>query len=170
MKPGGWSVSTTFRMLRLRRFQARYGDGAITRDSIFDYVYGVLHSPVYRDRFANDLAKDLPRIPLTADFEAFAEAGKRLAELHLGYETGEEYSLEVLFEGPGEPRLEHYRIGNRAMRFADGEKTILVVNDHIRLGSIPPESTWLPSQRTNAFGMAHGPLQDHAGQGKRYRQ
>ena len=124
----------------LREFQAKYGDGAITRDSIFDYVYGVLHSPVYRDRFANDLAKDLPRIPLTADFEAFAEAGERLAELHLGYETGEEYPLEILFEGPGEPRPEHYRIGNRAMRFADGEKTILVVNDHIRLGSIPPEA------------------------------
>ena len=107
----------------LRRFQAKYGDGRVTKDTIFDYVYGVLHSPVYRQRFANDLAKDLPRIPLAADFKVFAEAGKGLAELHLGYETGEEYPLEVLFEGPGEPRSEHYRIGERAMRFVDGEKS-----------------------------------------------
>ena len=118
----------------------KYGDDTVTRDAIFDYVYGVLHCPEYRTRFANDLAKDLPRIPMAANFEVFAEAGERLAELHLGYEAGEEYRLEVLFEGPGEPKPEHYRIGERAMRFADDEKAVLVVNDHIRLGGIPPEA------------------------------
>ena len=124
----------------VRVFQTKYGDDTVTRDSIFDYVYGVLHSPVYRKCFGKNLAKDLPRVPLAADFEAFAEAGKRLAELHLGYETGEEYPLEVVFEGSGEPRPEHYRIGTRAMRFADGERAVLVVNDHIRLAGIPPEA------------------------------
>ena len=47
----------------LRRFRVEYGDKSITKDVIFNYVYGVLHSPHYRDRFTNDLAKGLPRIP-----------------------------------------------------------------------------------------------------------
>ena len=80
----------------LRAFQEHYGNEAITKDAIFDYVYGVLHAPAYRERFANDLAKALPRIPMAADFGAFAEAGRDLAALHLGYETCAEYPLEIV--------------------------------------------------------------------------
>ena len=121
----------------LSRFQAHYRDAAITKDAIFDYVYGVLHAPAYRERFANDLAKALPRIPLAPDFHAFAEAGARLAALHLGYETCAEYPLEVVPAQPGGLQPRHFRIGERAMRFADAERTVLVVNDHVRLAGIP---------------------------------
>ncbi|MCY4589990.1 MAG: hypothetical protein OXE86_05365 [Alphaproteobacteria bacterium] len=124
----------------LRAFRAQHGDNGITKDAIFDYVYGVLHAPAYRERFANDLAKDLPRIPFAADFQAFAEAGRRLSELYLGYETCPQYPLGVEFIGPGEPRPEHHCIGERAMRFADDERTALTVNDHVRLVEIPPEA------------------------------
>ena len=86
----------------LRTFRTHYRDDSITKDDIFDYVYGVLHAPGYRQRFANDLAKDLPRVPYAPDFHAFVEAGRALAELHLGYETCEEYPLEVRVSGrPG---------------------------------------------------------------------
>ena len=122
----------------LARFRSRYADDAISKDTIFDYVYGVLHSPVWRQRFENDLRKDLPRIPFAADFDAFAAAGFALAELHLGYETCTEYPLELVFNGDGEPRPEHFRLGTRAMRFADSGKTILRVTEHIRLAGIPP--------------------------------
>ena len=121
-------------------FQKHYGDAAITKDAIFDYVYGVLHAPAYRERFANDLAKALPRIPLAADFRAFAEAGRRLAELHLGYETCAEHPLEIVPAHPGGLQPRHFRIGERAMRFADAERTVLVVNDHVRLAGIPAEA------------------------------
>ena len=121
----------------LRDFQTHYGDNDITKDAIFDYVYGVLHAPAYRERFANDLAKELPRVPFAADFRAFAKAGRALAKLHLGYERCEEYPLEVVFDGSGEPQSEHYQIGTRKMRFADEAKTTLVVNDHVRLVGIP---------------------------------
>ena len=121
----------------LRAFRVRYNDNTITKDVIFDYVYGVLHAPTYRARFANDLAKELPRIPLAPDFHAFAQAGRELAELHLGYETCEEYPLEIVFAREGEPRPAHFRIGDRAMRFADDEKTILTVNEHVSLRGIP---------------------------------
>ena len=77
----------------VRAFRVHYNDNTITKGGIFDYVYGVLHEPSYRERFANDLAKELPRLPLAHDFHAFARAGRELAELHLGYETCQEYPL-----------------------------------------------------------------------------
>ena len=136
----------------LRTFREHDQDHAITKDDIFDYVYGVLHAPGYRKRFANDLAKELPRVPYAPDFYAFVEAGRALAELHLGYETRrvrsccEEYPLEVRVSGQpggalfGEPEAHLFRIGTRAMRFKDEEKTVLVVNDHIQLCGIPVEA------------------------------
>ena len=60
----------------LRIFCEHYPDDTITKDAIFDYVYGVLHAPSYREMFANDLSKEIPRIPFAPDFHAFAEAGK----------------------------------------------------------------------------------------------
>ena len=126
--------------IALRAIRVRYNDNTITKDGIFDYVYGVLHAPAYRKRFANDLAKVLPRVPLAPDFHAFAEAGRALTELHLGYETCEEYPLETVFAHSGEPRPEQFRIGERAMRFSDDAKTVLIVNEHIRLEGIPAEA------------------------------
>ena len=121
----------------LSAFRTHYDDRTITKDAIFDYVYGVLHAPGYRERFANDLSKELPRIPFAADFHAFADAGRALAALHLGYETCQEFPLDLAYSQPGDPRPEHYRMSKRAMRYADDEKTVLIVNDHIRLGGIP---------------------------------
>ena len=123
----------------VRAVRVRYADNAITKDDVFAYVYGVLHAPDYRARFANDLTKDLPRVPFAPDFRAFADAGAKLADLHLAYETGPEYPLETVFAGEGEPQPQHFRIGARRMRFED-DKTTLVVNDHIRLAGIPAEA------------------------------
>lgn len=120
----------------LGTFRERYGDGEITKDAIFNYVYGILHAPAYRKRFANDLSKELPRIPFAPDFRVFEAAGRQLADLHLGYETCEEYPLE-LHAQPGEPQPEHFRIGTKKMRWTNLDKTELVVNEHIRLAGFP---------------------------------
>lgn len=72
----------------LKRAIEQYGK-SVSKEDIFYYVYGILHSPEYRDSFANDLKKMLPRIPLVEkpkDFWAFSKAGKALAELHINYE------------------------------------------------------------------------------------
>ena len=124
----------------LRAFQSHYRDNGISKDAIFEYVYGVLHAPEFRERFANDLAKGLPRIPFAPDFHAFAKAGRRLEEFHLGYETCPEHPLEVEFLAQGEPAREHFRIGSKAMRPDDKDDTVLAVNDHIRLVGIPKEA------------------------------
>ena len=129
----------------LLAFQEHYSDNTITKDDIFDYVYGVLHAPSYREQFANDLSKMIPRIPYAPDFRAFAEAGKALADLHLNYETCEQYpDINV---GPLSPSLlweekpEHFRLGKRAMRFADKqERTTLIINEHVCVSGIPQEA------------------------------
>ena len=121
----------------VRRFHLHYRDPDITGDDIFHYVYGVLHSPAYRKRFANDLARELPRIPLAPDFRAFSAAGRELATLHLGYETCPEFPLTATSTGPERLTIDHFRLGTRAMRFADEGRTQLILNEFVRLGGIP---------------------------------
>ena len=76
----------------LKEVRNRFGGSrAITKEHIFYYIYGLLHSSQYRERFADDLKKSLPRIPIVGnvqDFMAFYKAGKELADLHLNYEQG----------------------------------------------------------------------------------
>ena len=131
--------------IALRAFREQYGDDTITKDDIFDYVYGVLHAPSYSEEFANDLSKMIPRIPFVPDFRAFAGAGQRLADLHLNYDTCEQYpDLKVEPITPSllwEEKTEHFRLGTRAMRFADKEtKTTLTINEHVCLSGIPEEA------------------------------
>ena len=121
----------------LRAFRAHYKDRTITKDEIFDYTYGLLHAPTYRERFSNDLSKELPRIPFAPEFRTFAGAGHELVQIHLGYETCEEYPLELHRDRIGDLRPEHFRIGTKKMRWADPEKTELMVNEHIRLRGFP---------------------------------
>ena len=124
----------------LNAFCEHYSDDTISNDVIFDYVYGVLHAPSYREEFANDLSKMIPRIPFAPDFHAFAEAGSALAALHLGYETCEQYPLQVVFAHNGVPQPHHFRLTEKAMRFADDEKSILAINEHVSLTGIPEEA------------------------------
>lgn len=83
----------------LKKARSQYADPKIKKEDIFYYVYGFLHSAEYREAFSADLKKMLPRIPLVdsaSDFYAFSEAGKKLAELHLNYETAEPYNAMVV--------------------------------------------------------------------------
>lgn len=78
----------------LNQFTARYGKPAkITKDDIFHYCYGVLHDPVYRDTYAQNLKRDLPRIPMYPDFRQWADWGRDLMALHIGYEAVEPWSV-----------------------------------------------------------------------------
>ena len=120
-------------------FREHYCDNTITKDTIFDYVYGVLHTPSYREEFTNNLAKEMPRIPFALNFHTFAEAGAKLSALHLGYETCVQYPLESLFAHQGEPQPHHFQLTEKAMRLIDNGAT-LVINEHVRLSSIPEEA------------------------------
>lgn len=120
----------------LRRAREQYGS-AIKKEDIFYYVYGFLHSPAYRETFANDLKKSLPRIIFTddvRDFWAFSKAGRALADLHLNYEKVEPYSgVTIKITKPV------YRV--EKMRFiAKGQKDTIIYNDYIRIENIPEKA------------------------------
>jgi predicted helicase len=78
----------------LQQFRTHYGDKQISKSDIFYYVYGLLHHPGYRTKFADNLKRELSRIPFAPDFRAFATAGKELAALHLDYEKLEPHPLK----------------------------------------------------------------------------
>ena len=122
----------------LADYRATYGT-EVTKDDIFFYVYGLLHSPEYRERFASDLKKMLPRIPKVKDFWGFAKAGRKLSELHLGYETIEPWPLEeiVISEGADLYHVVKMRYGGNARK---PDKSTVVVNEHLTLAGIPEEA------------------------------
>lgn len=71
------------------------GGVELTKEDIFFYIYGILHSPEYRQRYEANLKKELPRIPFASDFKSFSLAGRKLANLHLNYESVQPYPLTV---------------------------------------------------------------------------
>ena len=113
-------------------FRAHYRDDTITKWDIFHYVYGLLHHPVYRERYQANLTRELPRIPFAPDFHAFADAGARLGHIHVGYEEQPEYPLAQL-ETPNMPldwRVEKMRLSK--------DRTQLLYNRFLTLDGIPP--------------------------------
>ena len=74
-------------------YQTTYKDKSITKEDIFYYTYGVLHSREFRKKYQAFLVRGIPNIPLAPDFRAFERAGRELAELHLNFETGPRHNL-----------------------------------------------------------------------------
>jgi predicted helicase len=123
----------------LERSKKQYGKN-VTKEDIFYYVYGFLHSPEYREKFANDLKKMLPRLPLmedVRDFWAFSKAGRRLAELHIHYENVPPYhTLQVSENLKG---FDDYRV--EKMRFPrKDQKDTIVYNSKITVSNIPAKA------------------------------
>ena len=118
---------------------ARKGEGkkGITKDDIFHYVYGVLHDPVYRETYAQNLKREFPRIPLYPDFFAWAGWGKRLMDLHIGYETVEPWPLSQL-DTPDEKAREA-GVAPKAVLKADKDNGIIRLDSETVLSGIPPE-------------------------------
>ena len=124
-------------------------ESEIDADSVFYYIYGILHSKDYRATYANNLQKELPRIPRVAsfeDFKAFEKAGRALADLHVNYEQVEPYAgctVSGLEEGANASDLRVIKLkygkiagkkGNAAL-----DKTKIVYNDQITITDIPLE-------------------------------
>ena len=128
----------------LSSYRAAYGP-EVTKDDVFFYVYGLLHSPGYRTQFAGDLQKTLPRIPKVAtseDFRAFVAAGRELATLHIRYETIDPYPLQIA--GAPDPTAispelyEYYRV--EKMRFTGKDRSRVIYNSRITVSGIPEDA------------------------------
>jgi predicted helicase len=142
----------------LTRFQIFYDDDSITRQDIFHYVYALLHHPAYRSRYAENLKRELPRIPFVAAdgslhgppepgkesdhkpskkdaavFHAFAKAGEKVADLHVNYEAQKEFKLQRI-ENKSVPL--DWRV--EAMKLTK-DRTSIIYNDFFTFSGIPPE-------------------------------
>jgi predicted helicase len=116
----------------LAEFRSHYSDGSIDKWAIFHFVYALLHHPAYREKYAANLRRSLPRIPFAPDFWPFAQAGARLAELHVQYEDQAEYPLQWVEnrEAAMSFRVEKMKLSR--------DKTSLQYNDFLTLNGIPP--------------------------------
>lgn len=141
----GYRVKDGITDYGLKHFRDAYGNASISKEDIFYYVYGLLHSEDYRTRFADNLSKELPRIPAVkkeADFWKFVQAGRKLGDLHVNYESVDMYPVTV---AEGDLRLasiddpvSFYRV--EQMRFGGkrgSDKTVLHYNNNITLTNIP---------------------------------
>ena len=124
----------------LNQCRERYGH-KVTKEDIFYYVYGLLHSKDYREQFAADLKKMLPRIPLVekpSDFWDFSKAGRELAELHLNYESVPAYpDVNVIGEDSGKFKVEKMSFAKSGK---DVDKTTIIYNSYIKITNIPLEA------------------------------
>ncbi|MFN4795444.1 MAG: type ISP restriction/modification enzyme [Pseudanabaena sp.] len=118
----------------LEKFQTHYQDPKITKWDIFHYTYALLHHPHYRQRYAANLKRELPRIPFAPEFHPFAISGKRLTEIHINYEQQPEYRLKHIENKdlPIDWRVEKMRLSK--------DKTQIKYNDFLTLTGIPPET------------------------------
>lgn len=133
----------------LAHFQSAYPGETLTKEDLFYYIYGILHSPDYRERYADNLNKELPRIPrvkTAKDFWAFSQAGRELGELHVNYESVAPYPLTI--ESKDTLTDADYRV--EKMKFAKmkdpetgksiNDRTTVIYNNLITLRDIPLEA------------------------------
>ena len=129
----------------LEQFRNRYENNAfpnpepqtpnpITKEDIFHYVYGVLHNPEYRKKYELNLKREFPRIPFYDDFRQWAEWGKKLMDLHINFETVEEYPLEQIDLPWGKDRTPIAKLR------ADKEYGIITLDEQTSLTGIPKEA------------------------------
>jgi len=131
----------------LAHFSKNYAGEKISKEDVFYYIYGLLHSKDYKEKFADNLAKELPRIPCVkkaADFWHFSKAGRELAELHINYEKVEPFAANFAGGNLAIEMLKDADFKVEKMKFAkagkETNKTKVIYNSKITIENIPLEA------------------------------
>ena len=137
----------------LSQFQTNYKNiKSITKQDIFYYTYGVLHSPQYRKKYEQNLKREFPRLPFYDDFFQWAKWGEQLMDLHINYETHEPFALErkdldltakqkikqeSLFGGKSETEDEPFTVKPKTKLRADKINGTIEIDSHTTLTGVP---------------------------------
>lgn len=118
----------------LEQFTKKYKGKEITKEDIFHYTYAVLHYPAYKEKYAQNLKRDFPRIPFYKDFAKWAAWGKALMDLHIGYEDVTPYSLQI--------EVAELKAGkvNKVKLKADKENGAILIDEATTITGIPPHA------------------------------
>ncbi|HXG82790.1 MAG TPA: type ISP restriction/modification enzyme [Pyrinomonadaceae bacterium] len=140
----------------LTQFQTHYkaSNGAkITKQDIFYYTYAVLHAPVYRKKYEQNLKREFPRLPFYDDFTKWRDWGERLMDLHVNYETQEPFALErkdldltvkrkiannTMFDEIANKRIDEFVSKPQTKLRADKENGAILIDSMTTLSGIPP--------------------------------
>jgi predicted helicase len=127
----------------LEQFSARYEKDKkpkrpVSKDAIFHYVYGVLEDPIYREKYALNLKRELPRIPIYGDFWRWADWGEKLMALHIGYETVEPWPLERI-DAP-EEKSRKAGLSPKAILRANKDSGNIQLDSETQLAGVPPQA------------------------------
>jgi predicted helicase len=131
----------------LDKFRAHYvdvaqgaGPGApvLSKDAIFHYVYSVLHDPIYWQKYASNLKREFPRIPFYLDFWKWADWGKTLMALHIGYATIDPWPLERI-DVPDE-KSRKAGLAPKVLLRANKEAGVIQLDSETQLAGIPPKA------------------------------
>ena len=116
----------------LRQFREHYGDDAISAEDVFAYTYAMLHDSAYRQRYDVDLRREFPRVYFQEDFAWWAQQGRELLDLHLGFETAEPWPLQRVDKDGATPK--------RAILSADKECNVITLDEQTSLVGVPAEA------------------------------
>ncbi len=120
-----------------RSFREHYKAPRISKWDLFHYTYALLHHAGYRGRFAGNLKRELPRLPLAPEFQAFVKAGERLMRLHLDYDHTEVVEPYKLREEWASGKPKSYRVQKMVL---SKNREALIVNDSLTLRGIPADA------------------------------
>ena len=111
----------------------------LSLDDTFAYVYGLLNSKEYQAKYANDLKKDLARIPVVKDKEKYVEIGKRLMDLHLNYEKVPMYD-GISIESKSNPSYEVKKMKFAKVKKSEKDRSTIIFNTDLTIRNIPDKA------------------------------
>ncbi|MCF8210683.1 MAG: N-6 DNA methylase, partial [Rhodoferax sp.] len=129
-----------------KQFTAHYADEngkgkaarKISKEAIFHYCYAVLHDPLYREKYAQNLKREFPRIPFYLDFWKWAAWGEALMQMHIGYENVAPFPL-ARTDTP-DAKVRAADLQPKALLRADPASGSIALDSETTLRGIPPEA------------------------------